>query len=160
MALGSLVLGGATLGVGLLVGGIIFSVTGSTISSKADKAHSQMLEAEKQINTICTYLNKLIKCADGYMITLGALNEIYTEHLEKLNHTVNIQGKKDWNEFTAEEQKVLENTILLVGILFRMCKVQLVLKSDEADGINEINYEEVAQAKVEANAVLSNPNFS
>ena len=159
MALGSLVLGGATLGVGLLVGGIIFSVTGSTISSKADKAHNQMLEAEKKINTICTYLNKLIKCADGYMISLGALNEIYTEHLEKLNDIVNVQGKKDWNFFTADEQKTLENTILLVGILFRMCKVQLVLKSEDEEGINEINYEDVAQAKVEANAVLSNPDF-
>ena len=41
MALGTAVLGGATLGVGLLVGGIIFNVTGSKLSDKADEAYVQ-----------------------------------------------------------------------------------------------------------------------
>ena len=38
MALGSAVLGAATLGVGLLVGGVIFNATGSKLSDEADKA--------------------------------------------------------------------------------------------------------------------------
>ena len=42
MALGSAILGGATLGVGLLVGGIIFNVTGKKLSEKADEAWAQM----------------------------------------------------------------------------------------------------------------------
>ena len=41
MALGSIVLGGATLGVSLLIGGIIFSVTGKVQSEKADEAYKQ-----------------------------------------------------------------------------------------------------------------------
>ena len=41
MALGSAVLGGATLGVGLLVGGVIFNITGSKLSDKADEAWSE-----------------------------------------------------------------------------------------------------------------------
>lgn len=48
MALGSTILGATTLGVGLLVGGVIFSVTGSKLSDKADEAHSQMKKQKKQ----------------------------------------------------------------------------------------------------------------
>ena len=46
MALGTAVLGGATLGVGLLVGGVIFNVTGSKLSDKADEAYSQAKRTE------------------------------------------------------------------------------------------------------------------
>jgi len=59
MALGSAILGGATLGMGLLVGGIIFSIAGSSVSDKADKAWNQMMENEEKINSICDYLEKL-----------------------------------------------------------------------------------------------------
>ena len=38
IALGTSILGAATLGVGLLVGGVIFSATGSKLSDKADEA--------------------------------------------------------------------------------------------------------------------------
>ncbi len=50
MALGSAVLGATTLGVGLLVGGIIFNITGSSLSDKADEAWAQMEKAEKTID--------------------------------------------------------------------------------------------------------------
>ena len=55
IALGTTILGAATLGVGLLVGGVIFSCTGSKLSSKADEAWEQMKKAEKTINKICVY---------------------------------------------------------------------------------------------------------
>lgn len=52
MALGSAVLGGATLGVGLLVGGIIFNVTGSKLSDKADEAYRQACKTEKKLKKL------------------------------------------------------------------------------------------------------------
>lgn len=70
MALGATVLGGATLGVGLLVGGIIFNFTGSKISDKADEAWSQMKKAEEKINKICDYLIQLSSVAEKYTNTL------------------------------------------------------------------------------------------
>lgn len=48
IALGTTILGAATLGVGLLVGGVIFSCTGSKLSSKADKAWEQMISNEQK----------------------------------------------------------------------------------------------------------------
>ena len=48
MAAGAAALGAATLGVGLLVGGIIFSFTGGKLSDKADEAWAQMKKAEEK----------------------------------------------------------------------------------------------------------------
>ena len=55
IALGTTILGATTLGVGLLVGGVIFNVTGSKLSDKADEAWAQMKEAEKN-NRCCLYI--------------------------------------------------------------------------------------------------------
>ena len=52
MALGSTILGVSTLGIGLLVGGMIFNVTGSKLSDQADEAYRQMKKAEDKINKI------------------------------------------------------------------------------------------------------------
>ena len=52
MALGTIFLGASNLGVGLLVGGSIFNVTGGKSSEKADEAWEQMEEAEGKINEI------------------------------------------------------------------------------------------------------------
>lgn len=51
------------VGIGLLVGGVIFSVTGSKLSDKADAAYNQMKQAEEAINNICNYLIELEETA-------------------------------------------------------------------------------------------------
>lgn len=63
MALGTAVLGGATLGVGLLVGGIIFNVTGSKLSNRADEAYKQAKRTEEEVNRIVGYLDELSSAA-------------------------------------------------------------------------------------------------
>ncbi len=67
MALGTAVLGGATLGVGLLVGGIIFNFTGSKMSDKADDAYRQAKKAQEDAERIINYLNELNDTAKDFM---------------------------------------------------------------------------------------------
>ena len=52
---------------------------------------------------------------------------------------VSLSGKVDWNEFTKEEQLATKNSILLVGLLYKMCKVNLVKKTESDKNINEVN---------------------
>ena len=59
-----------------------------------------------------------------------------------------------WQNLTSEEQLVIENMVLIVGVLYEMCKVQLVLKSDDSDH-NIINEAEISKAEKNANKVLS-----
>lgn len=155
IALGSMVLGASTLGVGLLVGGIIFNFTGKKISDKADEAWSQMLEAEEKINACCGYLADLRLIAEKYYDTLRRVNRIYQVHLKRLTNLVTITGKKDWNLFTSEEKQMTENTVLLVGLLYNMCKVELVLQSQDKNGMNQINRSKIEKSIRDADTVLA-----
>lgn len=137
MALGSAVLGAATLGVGLLVGGVIFNITGGSLSDKADEAWSQMRKAEKEIDKICVYLDELRDVAYKYILSLEKVERSYKYNLNRLENILRV--KTDWNYFSDEEKLITENTILLVGLLYNMCKVELVLKSNSEDELNRIN---------------------
>lgn len=152
MALGSLILGGATLGVGLLVGGIIFNITGSSLSDKADEAWAQMKKAENEIDSICPYLDDLKNIAERYNAALIKVKNIYDSHIKLLYSIFNSQtalyNTIDWNNFTLEQQVTVHNTSLLVGVLFNMCKVNIVNKSEtesEKPSINKSDIEQTLQ---------------
>ena len=158
MALGSAVLGGATLGVGLLVGGVIFSITGKKLSDKADEAWAQMLQAEEEIDKICDYLVELDSVASQYFLTMTSIQESYVKQLSNLTTLVTVSNRRDWNMYTNEEKLLVENTALLVKLLYAMCKVQLVKKSGEVD-LNRINYSEIDNVLNEANPILEGNDF-
>ena len=140
IALGTTILGAATLGVGLLVGGVIFNVTGEKLSDKADEAWRQMKQAEQKINKICRYLNELRRSASEYIDALSDVNLIYNQTFNRVSYAVNQINKVDWNEFTDDEKKATENSVLLVGLLYKMCQVNLVLKADNENELNTINH--------------------
>ncbi len=158
MALGTTVLAGATLGVGLLIGGVIFNATGSSLSNKADKAWDIMKNNEKIINEITEYLNVLYENAEKFKASLVSVNRIYRKNLKDLRDIVELKGKRDWNEFTREEKLITENTVLLVQLLYSMCKVQLVLKSSEKENINKVNKKEIKQSIKNAKQVIYSIN--
>lgn len=155
IALGTTILGAATLGVGLLVGGVIFSFTGGKLSDKADEAWSQMKNAEESINNICDYLIELKSISNKYYSTIYSVNSIYQKHLNRLSCIVTILGRKDWYTFTQEEKKVTENTVLLVGLLYNMCKVELVLKGKNDNDMNTINKSAVDTSIANAESVMA-----
>lgn len=159
IALGTTVLGAATLGVGLLVGGVIFSIAGSSVSSKADEAWAQMRKAEKEIDRICEYLDSLESAANKFIETLKRVNKVYTRHLELLAEIVAIKGKTDWYEFTPEEKHITENTVLLVGLLYEMCKVKLVQQAENENDLNTINHADIDKNIADAENFMRNRNL-
>lgn len=160
MALGTTILGATTLGVGILVGGIIFNVTGSKLSDKADEAFAQMKKAEGEINKICAYLTKLRSAEDAFEKSLLTVSRIYDRHLVKLGDLIVINGKTDWNEFTDAEKKMTENTVLLVGLLYNMCKVQLVHQTANKSETNIVNEKEISQAIRNAHTFLEDSGLA
>lgn len=154
MALGTAVLGGATLGVGLLVGGIIFNVTGSKLSDKADEAYSQAKRTEEEVNKIVAYFKELRTSAGNFKTALNSAEEQYRKRLNVLDCIVNQWRKQDWADFSAQEKKTTENTILLVGLLYRMCQVKLVLKSEKEYDLNTVNKSEIDKTVGNAQKLL------
>lgn len=156
IALGSAVLGTATLGVGLLVGGIIFNFTGSSLSEKADDAWEEMLEVEKKINSICKFLIDLREVSKNYYKTLDGVSKKYEKNLRKLEEMVKDLKHTDAAFFTEEEMLILKNTVLLVGLLYEMCKVKIVLKAEEETEPNRMNSEEIQQMEEKVEKVVGN----
>ena len=153
MALGSVVLGVSSAGIGLLVGGIIFSIAGAKLSDKVDEATNQADEIIKKIDEACNYLAELKTMAELYNNRLNKINDIYKLYFDKLRTIVSVEGKNDWNNFTESEKRITENTFLLVNLLYKMCQVKLVNKSDDKDGINTINRDDINSAMQEADIV-------
>lgn len=154
IALGTTILGAATLGVGLLVGGVIFNFTGEKLSDKSFEAYGEMLKAEETINKIVDYLKNLEKLSREYKAALTTVNDIYNEKFNFLKQTV-VSGKTDWNDFTEIERVTTENTVLLVGLLYKMCKVNLVNKAEKEDEMNTINEAAVKESINSSEKVLA-----
>lgn len=160
IALGTTVLGATTLGMGILVGGIIFNLTGRGLSKKADEAKTQMEKAQKEINTICDYLARLRKAEQTFESALTAVDRVYRRHLEQLGNIVILGGKTDWAEFTEHEKILTENTVLLVNLLLQMCKVKLVLETNSATETNKVNEEEIEKTVKNANDFLDDKGLA
>jgi hypothetical protein len=143
IAAGAAMLSAATLGVGLLVGGIIFNFTGGKLSDKADETWSQMLKAEEQINNIRSYMQNLNSFAIQFLDSLTIVNNKYQNSLSKLWIIIELNKKLNWNLYTYEEKLLTENTVLLVNLLYQMGKVQLVIKSNSSNELNQVNCDEI-----------------
>lgn len=154
IALGTTILGATTLGMGLLVGGIIFNFTGNKLSAKADEAMEQMKKAKTEIDRICAYLESLHMTEERFEKALSATNNVYMRHLAQLGNLVILTGKTDWNEFTDSEKLMTENTVQLVALLFQICKVQLVLSSGSTTEVNRINQVDIDLAINSSDAFL------
>lgn len=160
IALGTTILGATTLGVGLLVGGAIFGITGSSLSKKADDAWEQMLKAESKIDNICMYLKDLTLVSSDYYKLLCSVDSIYVKYLNKLRKIVVEDKKTDWNEFSSNEKTITQNTVILVQVLFKMCQVKLVISSGKNNDINSVNKKDINDASKLAYSIIRNNDFN
>lgn len=155
MALGSLVLGTATAGVGILISGIVFNFVGKKLEDKADEAYKQVEEEEQTIKTIGGYLRNLEQTAFMYQDMLQTVNNKYQECFSRVSNTVNKLYKTEWNEFDERERADVQNAVLLVGLLYKMCRVNLVNKAEEGTAVNRLlNKSDIFEAIETAKGVL------
>ena len=155
IALGTTILGATTLGVGLLVGGVIFSVTGGKLSEKADEAWDQMKKAEKTIDTACEYLNDLKAAAKKYTASITSVKKKYDGIFGYISYNVNELHMTDWDEFSEEAKIATQNAVLLVGLLYKMCQVSLVNKSSNEEEMNTVNHSAINESINNADIVIS-----
>lgn len=160
VALGTTVLGVASAGVGILVGGIVFAIVGRSMCGKVDEARRQKDEAAAQINAICEYLGKLKDLASRYRECLDTVYEAYYQHMRRLWRVVFDEGRSDWHDLAADERLDVENLVLLVSILYRMCNLNLVIESEEEGGLNEVNLAAAQRLMSEADSCLRERGLS
>lgn len=154
IALGTTILGASTLGVGLLVGGIVFNIVGSKIQEQSQDIVREVDKMEHSINKVVDYLKKLARIAKRYNSTLVALSDCYYSQIDLMRDLVSY--KTNWRDYTADEKLIVENTVLLVGAIYAMCKVQLVVNSEEETELNikVINKKEASKARKRGKELL------
>ena len=128
---GTAALGAATLGAGLLVGGVIFASTSSKLKEKAGETYYAMLENEQEIKKSIKYLVQLHGAADRLASAINRTHKIYDTNVKKL--ILLVEREKDWKAYSEDEQLLVENTIRIVSVLHKMINTPLlkVTRTDE-----------------------------
>lgn len=132
---GALILEGLSCGVGILLAGFVIDKTGDKLGRNAEKSYEQALKTSDEASLIYRQLNKIKMSTIKFKKYLLKVEKKYDEYLSQLQTIV--AEKNQWQDFTIEEKKVTENLVLLVGLLYKMCKTQLIIKGEEKNEVNE-----------------------
>lgn len=153
MALGSAALGGMAAGIGIMFGGLVFEITGEQLNKSADKAMAEAKNTEQIVSKVIEYYDKLIIATDAFGRVMAKTANMYLHSFQSMIDIIGSKGSYDWSNFSDREKVIIENTILYVGLLYNMCKVQLVKKKNEK--ISEVNEEDIQKAVTAAGTYLS-----
>ena len=154
VALGTVVLGVSSLGIGLLIGGIIFNFTGGTLSDKADEAVIQSFEAQKEINKVVSFLNELKKAAEVFFDRLNDVEKLYISYFKDVKSIVEKNTK--WSEYSNDEKEKVKRLCLIVGLLYEMCKTKLVLANENVNECNIVNHNDIDKVCDKAEKIQNN----
>ena len=137
------------LGPGLLIGGIGLLIAGGHIKKKAIENKKQAKQLAKDVDAIVKQYDELAEAASLLEQHISAVYAQYEKHLTKMKKI--LAKKTSWSDMSGKDHTVIENTILLVGMLFKLCKIELIVKEHKAETINA---EEVKTIGAEVDAAL------
>ena len=101
-------------------------------------------------------VNELLKRAISDYLHQNFTAEAVSITITQVKATADLKAADVYfSVFSAEEKKITENTVLLVGLLYNMCKVELVLKAKTDNDINSINTKAIHESIDNANAVMA-----
>ena len=89
----------------------------------------KMKEADEKIKIACTHLENLYDLAHKYIEAIDNVRKEYNKNFRYIWDVINKNNKTDWSKFTEKEKIATQNTLLIVGLLYDMCKVNLVINS-------------------------------
>ena len=112
----------------------------------ADEAWEEAKKQEEKVKQICAKLEEISEYGARFLSSLNSVYDIYAKHLDELDHIVNVTGKRDWTFFSANEQLITENTIILVNVLHKMCKTEMVRKDPKDEELKIANTDAIMTA--------------
>jgi hypothetical protein len=141
-----------TIAATAVIGTIVYTIGSAKQSKQADEAKKQVLIQKESIDKCCAYLHELGNSAYRYN---HAINNVYNEfnrQIYKLKYTVDIMQKTD--NFNKEEHTNIKCCIHLVNLLNEMCKVKLVIISEDDNEPNKLNKAEIDKTITESESTL------
>ena len=140
----------ASIGAGVILGGLTYAGRW-TASGFAAFGAAATNPALATLGVNCS--SELESIAIEYTDSLTNVYKQYLERFNYISYQVNKLNRVDWNEFKKYEKNMMENCVLLAGLLYEMCQVNLVSKSENY--INTVNRSCIDASIKNAERVLS-----
>ena len=123
---GTAILGGFVVAPAIAVGGLFMNSKGNKSLEEAEKIQEEVNKACISFDESIDFLLKLKSCCERMYGELYELNKIYLEKVQQLEYLV--YRKDNYNEYTMEEQYIVESNILLVKLIKNLTQVDILKK--------------------------------
>jgi hypothetical protein len=140
------------MGPGILAAGIVICVSGTKMAKRSAENLKQAKQIDKDSKVITAYYEELRLAAKQYRQSLSSVKAQFDKHLKSLQKIV--AKKTDWNLFTVKERLITKNAITLACLLDKMCRIKLVVKSDQLESMETVNKAAIDRTIADANNTL------
>ena len=136
----------------MIAGGIVICVKGIGLKNKAIENERQAKEMKKSVEEIVGFYSRLRKETNSFCSSVSSVYQKYVESIQIIENI--LITKNEWDIFTKYEKKVVENSILLTGLLCSMIKTNIIVQTGESNKIESINTVELTKLKKQAVKLL------
>ena len=136
----------------MALGGVVLCVKGFGLKKKAIENKRQAKQMEKSVDEIVAFYAELRKAADSFRGSVTAVYSRYAEGLQRVEDT--LTTKTVWKQFSREEKKNVENTVLLARLLYEMTQTKIVVRQEKEDRLETVNTAEIAKLQKQATKLL------
>lgn len=103
-------------------------------------------------NNIIIFFDSLQSAVESFQT---ALSKVYQKYYDCLLRVDNILAdKSEWKRFSHSERKLVENTSRLTGLLFEMCKIEIVKKPVVDNEMETVNINDIKKYEKESQKLL------
>ena len=136
----------------MALGGVVLCVKGFGLKKKAIENKRQAKQMEKIVDEIVAFYAELRKAADSFRGSVTAVYSRYADGLQRVENT--LTTKPVWKQFSREEKKNVENTVLLARLLYEMTQTKIVVRQEKEDRLETVNTAEIAKLQKQATKLL------
>ncbi len=131
------------LGPGALVAGIVLCADGWNLSKKAADNLKQAHQIQEDVDRIIKYYDNLSDSSVKLQQATNNLNSLFKAHLDEI--AVLLHTKTEWSAFSKKERKLVENAVLICKMLYKMCGIELAVRTAEIETVNTPAIEEAVK---------------
>lgn len=134
------------IGAGTFIEGYLNKKAATEYLEEAKKAMSEVIKNEATTKRMCEKWEQIRYAANKHLQLVRELDWNYALQMKKLSEAYadayergrQPDGSVDWFSLSRDEQMVVENTVLLVNVLHKLCSVRL-LNQDMTVNTREVN---------------------
>ena len=121
----------------MAAGGIVLCFKGAGLKRKAVNNKRQAKQMEKSVDEIVAFYSELREASESFRRSLISIYQRYDEGLRRVKET--LSTKTVWKQFSREEKKNVENTVLLARLLYEMTQTKIVIRQENENKLETVN---------------------